>query len=153
GPTSAREGVGSGHRDPPKRKPLTRLDLAYTPDVERADRRDLRVAPRGLSVDEQDDGLSIAHDLDSAERDAVGDNVVPSLMLDGRSLESRSHAVALRQHLVQPFEEGGDATLSEAVVLRTQHHADLGLPGVLGDPFGPQVAVSDRGRRRQREPI
>src|SRR5262249_24895674 len=86
--------------DPAEAQALAGLELADAADVERADRRDLRVPPGGLPVDEQDDRLAITDDLDAAQRHAVRDDVVPADVLDHGAAEPRPHPVALRRHLV-----------------------------------------------------
>src|SRR5215510_11324395 len=121
------------HRDLAKRDPLARLELTNASDVEGADRGDLRVSARRLPVHQQHDRLSVTHHLDAAERDAVGDDVVSSRVLDPRPPKPRAHAIALRRHLVGAFEERGDAAIGESVVLRAAHDANLGLTGVVGD--------------------
>src|SRR6185295_19127567 len=103
--------------DPAEPEALPGLELADAPDVERADRGDLRVAAGGLPVDQEDDGLAVAHDLDPAQRHAVRDDVVTAGMLDDRATQPGAHPVALRCHLVRPFEKGRDAARGEAVIL------------------------------------
>src|SRR5262245_4306214 len=130
---SAKRRVRIVHRDLAKRDPLARLELTNTSDVERADGGDLRVSARRLPVHQQHDRLSVAHHLDAAKRDAVGDDVVSARVLDPRPPQPRAHAIALRRHLVGAFEETGDAAIGEPVVLRAAHDANFGLTGVVGD--------------------
>src|SRR5207249_5614938 len=65
----AQQGVGAVDADLAEAEALAGSDLANPPDVERAYRRDLRVASGRLAIHEEHDRLPVAHHLDPAERD------------------------------------------------------------------------------------
>ena len=140
-----------GHCHAAEADPPARLHLGDLADVEGADRADLGVSTGGLPVGQQHDRLALTDDLDAAQRHAVGDDVVAVGMLDEGALEPRAHAVALGQHLVGPFEEGGDALRGEAIVLRSQHHRQLGLGPVAGHAIRVQAVRPRRPHRAQRQ--
>src|SRR6267143_1735347 len=104
--------MGLRHAHLPEAQPLARFDLPHAPDVKRAYRADLRVATRGLPVGEQHDGLAVAHDLDAAQRYAVGDDVVTARVLDAGPAQPSAHTVALLRHFIGRVEERRDAALA-----------------------------------------
>ena len=61
--------------------------------------------------------------LNSAERDAVGDDVRPVDSLDFGTIEAKSHAVAFRSSGVRFFEERVNALFGEHAFLRPRHYA------------------------------
>src|SRR2546428_13613819 len=78
----AQQGVGAGDAALAEAEALAGSDLANPPDVERAFRRDLRVASGRLAIQEGPVRLSVAPRLDPAERAAVGDDVVAARVRD-----------------------------------------------------------------------
>src|SRR4029453_8213465 len=76
-------GMRLRHRHPAEVEPLAGLHLADTADLVRAYRTDLGITPGGLPVHQEHDGLTLADDLDPAQRDPVRDDVLAARMLDG----------------------------------------------------------------------
>src|SRR5262245_7871980 len=146
-------GMGLCESDVAERDALAGLDLADAVDVERAQGGDLRVPSGGLAIPEQHDGLAVSHPLDSADRHAVGDDVVAANVLDEGPLEASTQAVALRRHLVRPGQEGRDAARGEAIVLGPEHDADLDLRPVLGPAIKRNTPRPYQARRAERQAI
>ena len=94
-----------------------------------------------------------AHDLDAAERHAVRDDVMTAGMLDDRAAQPGAHPVALRRHLVRPFEKGRDAARGEAAILWSEDDLDLGLDRVVRNPLGSDAPNRLGGDRAERQPI
>src|SRR5688572_18797103 len=139
--------------EPAEPEALPGLELSDAPDVERADGGDLRVAAGGLPVDQEDDGLAVAHDLNAAERHAVRDDVVTPGVLDDRPAQPRAHAVALWRHLVGALEKRRDAARGESVVLGTEDDLHVGLGRVIGPALGSDAPRHLAGGRAEWEPI
>ena len=110
-----------------KAQASARPELADPADVDRARRRDLRVAAGRLPVDQQHDGLAVAGHLDRPQRDPIRDDVMTAGVRDAGTGQPRAHAVRLRQHLVRRVEERDHAFIGEAIGLRTQHDAQDGF--------------------------
>src|SRR5207247_5559722 len=124
---------------------LPGLDLPDAPDVERADGRNLRVAAGGRPIDQVDDRLAVAGDLDRAERDTVRDDVVPARVRDPLAGQPRAHAVRLGQHHVGAFQQRADAGAGETVGLLPEHDADRGLTPIRRPRTGGQAAWAPPG--------
>src|SRR5262245_11125637 len=149
----AKLGVRLADVDAAKAEALPRLHLTDAPDVERADRRNLRITACRLPIGQEDDRLTIADHLDPPERHAVGDDVVAARVLDDRSAQARAHAIALWRHLVWAAEQGRDAGRREPIVLGAQHDGDLRLRRVVGHAIGANAPERDRRRGPERQHV
>ena len=106
---------------------------------------DLGVAAGGAAVSQQDNGLTVAGDLDSSKGGAVGNNIRPFHMLDGRPLQPVAHSVRLHGHRILGAQEGLQAGPGKSVILWTKDNPYFVLAAITPAEAGRGLPGDERG--------